>query len=418
MCCFSTAGAAAAQEVVRAEEPSNLLRRIEEAEARIKALEQLVERQAGQIAQDQRRLAEVLARTGKLEEEEAAEAAAEHKAPPGAVEVPPERPVTHQMVSLTFNGLVQGWYAAGNAGLRDTFRIRRTEVYFNGQITNKARWQVMVDPAKALSLETTAAPIGGARALTGVTVSQSSRILQNAVITFDYNPKVHVSVGQFKLPLSLEGQQSSGRLETVERALFLSDRARGGNYGDVRDVGLLVRGGFGTRLDYQVGVFNGVAESQNDVDGNDQKALAGSVLWRAWDGLQIGSSGAWGSGGADRPRRNRLGAELQLTRGPFMLKSELMTGHDGPLSRRGYYGHLGWRLAPKVEAVLRLDTWDPDTRSEATSASMLERDYLAGVNVFLSGHNLKLQANYLRKTFPHGQVGGRNVFLVNTQTFW
>lgn len=322
------------------------------------------------------------------------------------------------MVSLTFNGLVQGWYAAGDAGLRDTFRIRRTEVYFNGQITNKARWQVMVDAAKTLSLETTAASLADAQPLTGVTVSQPSRILQNAVITFDYTPKVNVSVGQFKLPLSLEGQQSSGRLETVERALFLSDRARGGNYGDVRDLGLLVRGGVGARVDYQVGIFNGVGESQNDVDCNDQMALAGGMLWRVWDRLQIGSSGAWSGSGIDRPRRDRLGAELQLTRGRFTLKSELMTGHDGPLSRRGYYGHVGWRLAARVEAVFRLDTWDPDTGSEATPASLLERDYVTGVNIFLSRHNLKLQANYLRKTFPNGPLGGRNVFLVNTQTFW
>jgi phosphate-selective porin O/P len=410
-----SAGAVAAQEAAGPDDAAALLRRLEGAEARIKVLEQLAQQQSVQIAADQRRLSELLARTGKLEEEEAAEVATAPASPPGAVEAPPERPITHQMVSLTVNGLVQGWYAAGNAGLRDTFRIRRTEVYLDGRITNKARWQIMIDPAKALALETTAPSLDGLQPLA---VSQSSRLLQNAVISFDYIPKVQVSVGQFKLPLSLEGRQSSGQLETVERALFLSDRARGGAYGDVRDIGLLLRGGLGSRIDIQAGLFNGVAETQNDVDRNDQKALAGSLTTRPWDDLQVGGSGAWSPGGRDRARRDRLGADLQLTRGRFVLKTEWMAGHDGPVSRRGYYGHVGWRLAPKVEAVLRVDSWDPDTRAESAPTNVRERDYVAGLSVLLSRHNLKVQANYFRKTFRNEIFPSRNVFLINTQTFW
>jgi len=389
--CLLIPGVVSAQDQT-ATEPLSLVRRLEAAEARIKALEE--------------RLAETTA---------APQAGPSPRPPaPGAVEAPPERPITHQMVSLTFNGLVQAWYAAGTQGFRDTFRIRRTEIYFNGQITNKARWQVMLDPAKTLALDTSSMAIGDTLPL----VSQSTRLLQNAVITFDYNPRVRVSIGQFKLPLSLEGQQSSGRLDTVERALFASDRARGGAFADVRDLGIMVRGGSGSRLDFQGGVFNGIAETQNDVDRNDQKALAGNLVFRPLKGLHIGASGAWGNGGGDRPRRDRVGAEVQLVRGPFTARSELMTGRDGAIRRRGAYGHVGYRFTPKLEGVLRVDSWDPDTGSEGTPSTVSEWDYVAGMNVFLSQHNLKLQANYLRKTFHGGVVPGRDVFLVNTQTFW
>jgi phosphate-selective porin len=378
--CLAVPMAAGAQE---ADAPS-LLRRLEAAEARIKALEERLARVAPPPA-----------------------AAPSPAAPAADVEPPPERPITHHSVAVTFNGLVQAWYAAGNEGFRDTFRIRRSELYFNGRITEKARWQIMLDPSKALALDAGAAA-----------VNPSTRVLQNAVVTFDAGPGTQVSVGQFKLPLGLEGRQSSGRLDTVERALFASDRARGGALADVRDIGILARWSSGTAVEVQAGVFNGVAETQNDVDGNDQKAVAGSIAWRPRRGLHLGASGAWGNGRGDRPRRDRAGAEVELVRGPFTVRSELMAGRDGAVERMGAYGHLGYRLTPRLEAVFRLDQWDPDTRSDATAATVGERDYVLGMNVFLSRHNLKLQASYLRKTFREGVLPSRGVVLLNTQTFW
>jgi phosphate-selective porin len=173
-------------------------------------------------------------------------------------------------------------------------------------------------------------------------------------------------------------------------------------------------------------VFNGVAESQNEVDRNDQKAAAGRLVARPVDGLHVGASGAWDPGGDDdrspggagRPRRERWGGELQFARGPWLLRSEFIRGVDGPLRRRGFYGHVGYRFVPRVEGILRVDGWDPDTASESTRASVSELDYVLGLNVFFSQHNLKLQVNYLRKTFDTDIQPSRNVLLVNTQTFW
>lgn len=403
------AGASAQQAVPSQEE---LARRLQRTEARIAALEDLVRRQAEELAEGRRRL-ERLEPAATADTEARAEAAGgngarresrEQAAPappaPAAAAAAPASP------PFTLNGLVQAWFASGDHGFRDTFKVRRAELAFGGEVGARARWQVMLDPAKALALETQGSP------------SQASRALQNAFVTLDHVPGVRLSVGQFKLPLSLEGQQSSGRLETVERALFLSDRARGGAYGDVRDIGILARGSLGRRFDFQAGVYNGVAETQNDVDHDDQKALAGSLTVRPREGLQLGGSGAWGNGGGSRPRRDRLGLDLLVTRGEWTLKSELMTGHDGPLTRRGYYGHVGYRVTARLEGVLRLDAWDPDTSSEATPASAGERDWVFGANLFLVQHNLKLQANFLRKTFPSGFFPPRSVLLVNTQTFW
>jgi len=321
---------------------------------------------------------------------------------------------------IKFNGLLQTWFIGGNGGLTDTFRIRRAELKFTGEISPHFKWTVMIDPAKSLSLNNTFTTVGGNTVLKDSSVNQASRILQDAYITLSYWKRVNVNVGQFKVPLGLEGLQSSATLDT-ERALFASDRSRGGTFGDVRDVGLMIYGPLSKRVDYQLGVFNGSGESQNDLDKNDQKAVAGRLIARPSfiRGLQLGGSGVWGNGQrSDRPRRDRLGAEALFVRGPVTLKGEVMTGSDGPIHRRGYYGHFAYQIDEKFQGVFRIDTWDPDISKQTTPANASERDYVAGFNYFIRQRYFKLQFNYLRKTYANSLLPSRNVLLLNLQTWW
>src|SRR5215510_2643919 len=323
--------------------------------------------------------------------------------------------------TIMFNGLLQGWYAAGNGGFPDTFKIRRAEPGFSGQITPKVRWALMFDLSKALSSNNTFTTINGQQALRDTGIDQGSRILEDAFITLDYIKNVHVNVGQFKLPLSLEGYQGSAGLDTVERALFLSDGARGGRLGDAWDLGMLVNGALTSNVDYYLGVYNGVGENQNDVDKNNQKVVSGRLAMRPpfIKGLQIGGSGAWSNGGrADNPRHDRFGGDVLFTRGPFKFKSEVMTAKDFDLHRLFPYTHFGYKIAPKVEGIFRFDSFDTDRRRETNAANVTERDYIMGVNYYIHENNVKLQFNYLRKTFENGIAPSRNLILVNLQTSW
>ena len=322
---------------------------------------------------------------------------------------------------IKFDGLLQGWFTGGNGGLRDTFRVRRAELKFTGELTPEIRFTVMIDPSKALSLNNTFTTVGGVTVLKDTSVNQASRILQDAYITLTYLKRLNVNIGQFKVPISLEGLQSSAALDTAERALFLSDRARGGAFGDIRDIGVMAYGPLTKRIDYQVGFFNGGGENQNDVDKNDQKAVAGRLVVRPsfLRGLQIGGSGVWGNGQrADRPRRDRVGGEFLFVREGITVKSEIMTGVDGDLHRRGYYTHFGYRLKPKLEGVFRFDSWDPDLRLDTNASNVTERDFVAGFNYFVKENQVKLQFNYLHKTFAHGIVASRNVWIFNLSTSW
>ena len=180
-------------------------------------------------------------------------AAAPAPPPPPSAAPPPAVPpmlVDTAGAKLRIGGLVQTWYAASDGGVVDTFRIRRSELKLSGDIAPQARWVVMFDPIK------TSAP------------------LQDAFITLQPSRAISVDVGQQKIPLGFEGTQSSGRLDTVERALFIADKARGAGWGDVRDLGVVTRARLaGNRMEYAVGVFNGLGASLNDIDRNEAKPL-------------------------------------------------------------------------------------------------------------------------------------------------
>lgn len=315
---------------------------------------------------------------------------------------PPPAPAT---TPFKFNGLLQGWAVTGDAAFQDTFRVRRAELKLSGDLGRNIGWTVMADAAKALSMS-------------GQSINQSGRALQDAFITAGAPKRLQLTAGQFKIPLSREGLESSATLDTIERSLFLSDRARGGAYGDIRDVGLALRRTVNDRYDVMLGVFNGTGESHNDVDRNERKSVIARVAVPvlAIDGLRVGASGAWG-GGRGNDRRDRAGVDLLFTRGRWKLKSEVMAGRDGAAERLGWYALAAARVSPRVEVVGRVDEWDPDTSIDRDLATARERDYLLGGNLTLHSA-LRLQANLIRKTYGSDAVSTRNLLLVNLQTSW
>jgi hypothetical protein len=210
-----------------------------------------------------------------------------------------------------------------------------------------------------------------------------------------------------------------------------SDRARGGAFGDIRDIGVMARGTFDNGLEYRVGVFNSLGSSPNETDKDERKALAARLGYSTpIPGLQIGAFGAWDRAptdtatavpgvpsSADRTRR-RTGLDVRYTRGPLRLQGELAAGRDGALARRGYYANASWRVLPSLELTARLDVFDPDTRFDTTRADVVERDYIAAASHFIAGNNVKLQAEYLRKTYARNIIAGANVVLTNLQVAW
>ena len=345
-------------------------------------------------------------------------AAAVPAAPPPP---PPVITVDTGGAKLRLAGLVQGWFTASDAGVADTFRLRRGEVKLGGEVNRRVRWDLMLDPAKALSVSNSYVTVNGQRVMSDTSVGQSGRMLQDAFVTLTRSSSFAIALGQQKLPLAMEGVQSSARLETVERALFMSDKTRGGTYGDIRDFGVMAKGKVAKgQIEYSGGVFNGFGETQNDVDRDGQKPFMGRLVARpsAVKGLSFGSSYGRTTAHAGLPtRRDRAGVDAAFARGRVLVASELMTGHDGVLARQGYYAHTTYRVFRDIDAVFRADTFDPDTTADTTAANGAERDWLGGMNWRIARPSAVLQVNYLRKTFLDIQPS-RHVVMANVQTAW
>jgi hypothetical protein len=433
--CFSAFATVPAQDGSTQSRPNaeveELKKRIEEQERQLRLMREQIDRQIALADRQQKAIDELLkSREQQPKADVQTIAVMESKKNPSSrspevkpVPQPTPKPANNVEIGfgkVRFTGLLQGWYSAGN-GIRNSFRIRRAQMKFTGQILPKVRWTLMIDPAKALSVNSTTSTIAGVPVVTGVSPNQASRIMQDAFITLTYIKDVNIDFGQYKIPLTLEGLQSSSTLDTVDRALFMSDRGRGGGLGDVRDFGIQFSGPLGKRVNYQIGVFNGTGEVQNSSDNNQEKAVIGRFVVRPpfIKGLQVGVSGALSN--ADRvtnPRRDRLGGELLYTNKKVKIKTEVMGGVDGDLHRLGFYSHFGYRISPKLEAIFRIDGFDPDRRRETSSTNVFELDYVTGFNYFIKDNNIKFQLNYVRKTFNNGIQSPRNLFLTNLQTAW
>ncbi len=248
----------------------------------------------------------------------------------------PNAKVTTKNGKLTIGGLVQVWYQSiqnDHTGVvrpggmnalpdkepnglndRDTFRVRRTEMRFNIDITENVNGFILLDPSREGNITFTPVPtfplhnavLTNARLATGSGQQAGNSIipqlLQDAYINYHgVIPHHDITVGQFKPPSGEEAWRNSGQLDFVERAMVTS-------INNVRDIGVMVHGSWiDGRVQYWVGAFNGpdgtvltdpeIVEGGNRVDTNDQKDIAERIavnpVWSTekWYGrVQVGGA--------------------------------------------------------------------------------------------------------------------------------
>ncbi|HLX63761.1 MAG TPA: hypothetical protein VKX17_20995 [Planctomycetota bacterium] len=239
------------------------------------------------------------------------------------------------MGRVTISGLVQVWYesvqndrfgvfrgapvftAAGgipsfraedNVGNSiDTFRVRRTELRFKIEITDKVGAFIMMDPARESN--TLFAPIPtllrhnekttiSADFQNGTVSTFHPSLLQDGyIVVHDFDtgmfddkkngPHHTFAIGQYKPPAGEEASRDSGSLDFVERAMVAG-------VNNVRDLGAAIYGTwFDERFKYQLGFFNGpsgtvltdpeVVEAGNRPDDNNAKDFAWRLQGRPWN---------------------------------------------------------------------------------------------------------------------------------------
>ena len=332
--------------------------------------------------------------------------------PPAAPAEAPPKKLTVGTGGLFQPGLLlQGWFLFDGCpscvnptpSSVSTFRVRRAEVHIKGDIVpGVASYALMFDPAKVLEFQNTTVPVTNAPPPADptkpeqVTVRQpvsggAISVLQDVFITFqsDY---ADVSLGQFKIPVSLEGYNSSSKLIFSERSL-VSRR-----FGDRRDLGLRIAKTtqyFG----YSAGVFNG--GGLNNLDTNNQKDLA----LRA-EIYPIPSLTVAGVIYASAGQRNRAGTKDRyegdlrfeqyglLVQGEYIYGNDITTDYGPSVNSQGFYALIGYTFFGALQPVVRIGRVDPNTGKDADQMW----EYNAGLNYYIRKQESKLQLNYSR--FP------------------
>jgi phosphate-selective porin len=290
---------------------------------------------------------------------------------------------------LTLAGYTQVRYQAlEETGKPDGFDIRRARLDVKGNISPYWGYRVQFDLA-------------------------GSPKLLDAYVDLILNETLNLTIGQAKVPFSLENLASSTQLLLIDRSQVVEAlTARGkdpvGNQNG-RDIGLLL-GGTLVKLnsrpvvDYRLGVYNGAGI--NVADNNERKDYAARLIVHPVAGLDIG--GAYYDGSrlvpevktgnvvtspAANVNRDRYGFDLSYDLKNFSLRSEYIHGKDNQTEREGYYVMGGYSFFQKKwQLVAKYDFYDAD-KAKADDASTWA---VLGINYFVNA-NTKLQANYTIK---------------------
>lgn len=290
---------------------------------------------------------------------------------------------------ITVAGYTQVRYQAlDEPGKIDGFDIRRARLDVKGAISPYWGYRVQFDLA-------------------------GSPKLIDAYAELKLNDYFNFTIGQAKIPFSLENLTSSNKLELIDRsqaveALVARGKDVGGNQNG-RDIGVQLGGTIWKLkdrpvLDYRMGVYNG--SGINTTDTNEKKDFATRLIVHPVVGLDLGAAlyngsrfvpevktGTVVTTPAKNVDRNRYGFDLSYDYKNLGIRGEYLHGTDELTDREGYYIQGGYYfLEKKLQLLAKYDFYDAN-KSKADDASTW---LVFGANYNFNA-NTRLQFNYTIK---------------------
>lgn len=284
---------------------------------------------------------------------------------------------------------------------------------------SQVRYQALDEPGKIdgfdirrarLDVKGTISPYWGYRVQFDLAGSPK---LIDAYAELKLNDYFNFTIGQAKIPFSLENLASSNKLELIDRsqaveALVARGKDVGGNQNG-RDIGVQLGGTIWKLkdrpvLDYRLGVYNG--SGVNTADANEKKDFAARAIVHPVVGLDLGAAlyngsryvpevktGTVVTAPAKNVDRNRYGFDLSYDYKNLGIRGEYLHGTDELTDREGYYIQGGYYfLEKKLQLLAKYDFYDAN-KSKADDASTW---VVLGAN-FNFNANTRLQFNYTIK---------------------
>ncbi|MDI7266376.1 MAG: porin [Myxococcota bacterium] len=321
---------------------------------------------------------------------------------------------------------LQGWFLTQindedetdvDADITETFRLRRAQIFARGRIVEDlVSYSVMIDPARVLEFrEFPVLPADPDNPGETVVVRQppdggAVAMLQDVFITF-HLPYVDVSLGQFKIPVSWEGYNSTSRLLFPEQATVVR------TYGGSRDMGIRLEKKF-DRFGYSAGIFSG--EGANALDSNDQKDLTLRLETYPVPGMTIAGVAWVAVGERDAAgTKDRFEVDVRWEHGPFLFQSEYINARDvndagRTIEAHGFYAALAWTFLDVLQPCVRAGHYNPDIYVDGTTPKTDESwEFNVGLNYYIRRHDAKLQLSYSR--FQFDDLTPRNEIILAAQ---
>ena len=195
----------------------------------------------------------------------------------------------------------------GGTALAPRFYARRIRPEIGGEITRYVRFLLGVDFGGQAVTNTNGATQQSAASVGKAPTADSARYAAveasgpaatpaNCWIDLSFLPELHVMLGQYQAPFSMENRTADNVTPWMERNLAI----RGFVVPTGKEIGATVWGDFGGRLlSYEVGVFSGDGQNRPQVDRDAD--VMGRVFSRPFSGgsgplarAQIGASGMMG----------------------------------------------------------------------------------------------------------------------------
>ena len=291
------------------------------------------------------------------------------------------------------------------------FRVRRAELSVRGDILpGWISYKVMIDPARSVSFGTATYdvqnqdppptdPANPEQVTVRAPSSAVADMFQDYYLTF-LVPYVDISIGQFKIPVSWEGYNSSGHLIFPERFLIARQ------WGDKRDLGIRLAHRF-DYFGYSAGVFNG--SGQNAFETNNSKDLALRLEAYPIEGLTIaGVAYATVGDRSQAGTKDRYEGDVRFERWGFLFQAEYIAARDvganGTVAwAHGFYAAAGYTFEDIIQPVVRFGWYDPDMdrhtdTDPATAAGHADEFWQldGGLNWYIQGWEALLQLSYSR----------------------
>ena len=186
------------------------------------------------------------------------------------------------------------------------------------------------------------------------------------------------TVGQFRVPFSLESLLSSTTLETTERSRIVNAAKR--------DIGMQAEWRLPDRVTLQAAVVNGDGPNRG-ANPDNRMAYYGRAVLTPIKGLDVG--------GAFEGYSDSTGIDGQaIYRGTrWTARAEYIQEHNRrtDIRIRGWYALAAYDAIPRrVQLVGRLEQFDPNDRVGTDRAT----GYLLGAQYFMKGDDFKLLADY------------------------